>query len=84
MKKQLVNVRRAYPEEPLLDVDHAGLNATLTEILELWKNSEPCPSVDTFIEKTLVKDEAGNDLGFNYYLVADEPLRLGKMRVEIE
>lgn len=83
MRKMLTTARRSKPDEPLLEVDHAGLSDGLANMLQVWA-TEPCPPGGAFIEKTRVDNDSGDILGFNYYIVWDEPQRLGKIRVEIE
>lgn len=83
MKKLLATARKEYPEESLLEIDHAGVNAVLDEVLLMWSNGEFYPENGTFIEKTIVSDRSGETLGFNYYLVSGEPQHLGKPRTEI-
>lgn len=79
----LMTARQGRPDEPLLEVDHAGLTAALTTMLQSWGRGVPCPSPDAFVEKVKAVDEGtGEVVGFNYYVVWDEPQVLGKMRQE--
>jgi hypothetical protein len=77
----ITTVRQSTPEEPLLEVDHVGLGASLVEVLKMWAAGHTCPE-NAFIEKTKAVDEAGEIVGFNYYIVEGEPIRFGGLRSE--
>jgi len=84
MKTLLIRARQETPEESLDIVDRAGLEGTMLDLLSRWSDGEPAPPKPCHIEKTVVHDLAGNTIGFNYYLVSEEPMILGPLKVETE
>lgn len=83
-KSLLVSARKETPEEPLSEVDAAGLASALSMVIGFWREGAPCPGSSLNFEKTLVQDQDGQTVGYNYYLTVDEPQRLGSLRTETD
>lgn len=85
MRSLLIAARRESPDEPLVEVDRAGFEGAMLEVLRKWADGEPPPKKPLHVEKAQVESPDGEVLGFNYYLCSEEPLMMGhKLRVEIE
>lgn len=85
MRTLLIAARKESPEEPLVEVDRAGFEGALLEVLQKWVEGEPPPKKPVHIEKAQVESPDGEVQGFNYYLCSEEPMIMGhKLRVEVE
>ena len=79
----LVEVRKRKPTEPLMDVYGHGANTALGELVERMKLGTTA-SPDARVENVHLHDTDGNHIGFKFYLVSGEPVRMGSARIEIE
>lgn len=82
-RQLLTTVRRGAPDEDLNAVDQQGLGLALQELAAAY-GSKSIPEVtpDAYVRKTKAVDEAGEIVGFNYYLMWGEPPLLGPMQKE--
>jgi hypothetical protein len=59
-----------------------AMNTVVGEITEMWASGVEPPGEDARVLNVHLHDEEGNHVGFRFYLVAGEPMVLGKPPVE--
>lgn len=83
MPKDLILDLRLEEGDNLEEAAYLGVSQVLEAVTSAWASGKQCPGKDAYIEKTNVVDEEGARIGFNYYLVWDEP-RPFQVRTEVD
>ena len=83
MTRELLAEARMDDGDTPQDAHGAAANVVIGELVERWKNGVQPPGMDAHVENVHLKDKDGNLLGFRFYLVADEPVILGRQPTEI-
>ena len=82
-RELIITVQQSRPSESMMDVYGHGANTVIGELVERMKVGATV-APDARVENVHLHDKDGNHIGFNFYLVAGEPVRMGPPRIEVE
>lgn len=83
MPRELIVESRRERDEGLDSVYMAGGNIVIGELMERWSKGAPCPHPEARIVNVHLHDQAGEHVGFRFYLSWGEPVPMGKAPVEV-